>query len=240
MARVKPLMEVLRGVTRFGRLTVTGEAPRIVSPSGFAALAAYVRCDCGVEKVVRACGLKSGDTMSCGCLQKELTAVAIAQRSVTHGQARTGRGGRTSEYSIWVGMKNRCSSADIERYARYVGRGIAVCDRWRDSFEAFYEDMGPKPSAKHSIERVDNDGDYEPGNCRWATQAEQANNRGNSRLLRINERELTATQWAAVSGVPAHIVFVRLRNGWDAERAVFQKPMRKGVKRPHLAKRKAA
>lgn len=231
MARVKPLMEVLRGVTRFGRLTVLGEAPRIVSPSGFAALAALVRCDCGVEKVIRARGLVVGDTESCGCLQKELTAVKIAERSRTHGQS--GKTTRTPEYYTWTTMKSRCLNPNDANYGRYGARGITVCDRWRDSFEAFFVDMGPRPSAKHSIERQDNDGNYEPGNVRWATGSEQAINRSSSTAVTIDGRTQTVIEWSRETGMDPMTIYARLYKGWDARRAVFA-PKRK------LSRRKAA
>lgn len=218
MARVKPLMEVLRGVTRFGRLTVLSEAPRKVSPSGFSACAASVRCDCGAELVVRAGSLKFGHTQSCGCLQRELTAVRIADRSRTHGQS--GKTTRTPEYYIWTTMKHRCLAPTDKQYARYGGRGIIVCDRWRDSFEAFFEDMGKRPSPAHSIEREDVNGNYEPGNCVWATAKEQARNRTNSMLVTINGETRPMIEWAEINGVPYQTAFGRTKKGWDPIEAV--------------------
>jgi hypothetical protein len=218
MARVKPLMEVLEGVTRFGRLTVLSEAPRIISPSGFAALAANVRCDCGTVQVVRAGCLKFGDTRSCGCLQRELTAVAIADRSRTHGQS--GKSSRTVEYSTWGTMKRRCYSPDDEQYHRYGGRGIAVCDRWRDSFEAFYEDMGQRPPNADSIERNDVDGNYEPTNCRWATATEQARNRRNTIFVTIGHERRPMIEWAEMNGIPYQTAYRRMIKGWTDRDAV--------------------
>lgn len=229
MPRTKPLSEVLNGVTRFGRLTVIGEAPRIISPSGFSAVAAHVKCDCGVEKVVRGRDLLIGYSNSCGCMQRELTAVKIAARSRTHGQA--GHSNRTSEYIIWSGMKQRCYRPDTESYPNYGGRGITVCERWRESFENFYADMGPRPSPHHTIERIDNDGSYDPANCRWATLREQCNNRRSNRIIKIDGEALTVTEWSRKSGVETHIIFSRLKNGWDERKAVFTIPLRKGVKR---------
>lgn len=229
MARTKSLSEVLGGVTRFGRLTVVGEGAPKVAASGFSAKTARVRCDCGVEKVVRAGDLKHGYSHSCGCLQRELTAVKIADRSRTHGQA--GKSVRTPEYSAWSSMKRRCSSPRDSNYPRYGGRGITVCDRWRDSFEAFFEDMGPRPSAIHSVERDNRDGNYEPGNCRWATQKEQANNRRSNVEVEAFGETMTVVQWAERLGIDQMIIYQRLAKGWNGERAVSTPKMGKGVRR---------
>lgn len=145
---------------RFGRLTVIDE------PTPGARSEVGVRCDCGIEKTVATRALGTS-TNSCGCLGKE----ASSQRALTHG--RTG----TSEYRIWQGMKWRCLNPNYKPYPRYGGRGITVCDRWRDSFDAFLADVGPRPSKKHTLDRLDNDGNYEPGNVAWRTYAEQNQNR---------------------------------------------------------------
>jgi hypothetical protein len=234
-------MEVLAGVTRFGRLTVVAEAPRIVSPSGFAALAAHVRCDCGVEKVVRAGDLKNGYSESCGCLQRELTAVKIADRSRTHGMA--AQGITAGEYKIWGGMKQRCSNPKAASYPRYGGRGITVCARWSDSFEAFMEDMGPRPSDDHSIERENNDGNYEPSNCRWATRTEQARNRKGNTAVTIAGRTQTVIAWAEEAGSDPMTIYARLRKGWEPERAVYDRkmtPQERGVRSNQIRWGKAA
>lgn len=219
MARIKPLSEVLNGVTRFGRLTVLGEAPPRVSASGFTAKCAHVRCDCGTEKSVRAGDLKNGYAQSCGCLQKELTAARIVERTRTHGHA--GSGEATPEYRTWSSLKKRCLNPKDGSYDNYGGRGITVCGRWRDSFEAFYEDMGPRPSSRHSIERVDVDGNYEPSNCRWATPTEQANNRRSNVVLTIDGESSTVAEWSRKAGVRLDRIYTRLRKGWSHRDAVF-------------------
>lgn len=218
MARIKPLSEVLNGVTRFGRLAVLGEAPRLVAPSGFSAVAAYVRCDCGVEKVVRGRDLLIGYSHSCGCLQRELTAVKIADRSRTHGHS--AKATRTSEYVIWTTMKQRCHNPKAGGYDDYGARGISVCPQWRDSFETFLADMGSRPSKRHSLDRQDNDGNYEPGNCIWAEPVQQASNKRNNRMLTIGGEEATMAEWSRRFGNPASLIHKRLSAGWNHDDAV--------------------
>lgn len=136
-----------------------------------------VACDCGRVTIAVARRLLDGRNRSCG---------SYAHRQ-KHGESRAGRAGRTAENVAWQSMKRRCASMDPHFYANYGGRGITVCDRWRDSFTAFLADMGRRPSAKHSIDRIDDDGNYEPGNCRWALQAQQVRN---TRVNRLTEHDV--------------------------------------------------
>lgn len=134
------------------------------------------RCNCGQSAIVRGAYLRSGRTLSCGCLRIE-NAVANSRAAVKHGHA--SRDGRSSEYKSWRAMLSRCENPKAAGYDRYGKRGISVCARWHD-FSAFLADMGLKPSPKHSIDRFpNNDGNYEPGNCRWATRKDQEENKGN-------------------------------------------------------------
>lgn len=155
---------------RFGRLVAISLAPREQwRKPGAEWLCA---CDCGVKKVIQAVILKSGDSNSCGCLRRQLaTERAKSKPARTHGLP------RDASYNTWKNMKQRCSNAKNPDYEYWGGRGIQVCERWLNSYQAFLEDMGQRPSSKHSIDRRNNDGDYEPSNCYWATPVEQANNR---------------------------------------------------------------
>lgn len=127
------------------------------------------RCDCGIEKIVSRNHLtrRSFRTLSCGCLNRDVC-TSHGYGSITD---------RRPEYEAWHAMKQRCLNPKHKSYHRYGGRGITICDRWRDSFEAFLADMGPRPSADLSIDRIDNDGNYEPSNCRWTTRQVQMSNR---------------------------------------------------------------
>ena len=133
------------------------------------------RCDCGTVKTIKANRIYHGRTKSCGCLQKEEAAKAMRRTFKTHGKT---VGGHTKEYRAWCNIRARCHKPESDNFIYYGGRGIKVCDRWLLSFENFLKDMGKAPSSKHSVDRFpNNDGDYEPTNCRWATSTEQANNR---------------------------------------------------------------
>jgi hypothetical protein len=135
------------------------------------------RCDCGKQWMCREDGIKAGVVKSCGCLKNEIAAALKTKHSMH----------LTREYKSWNGMIQRCSNPRATGFANYGGRGIKVCDAWRSSFEAFYADMGPRPDGM-TLDRIDGDGNYEPGNCHWATRAEQTVGRRPTKWVRLRGR----------------------------------------------------
>lgn len=170
-------------------------------------------CDCGTNAVRRSIDLRNGLIKSCGCQRGSF----VTASKLKHGMC------ETPEYLVWNGMRDRCSDPRNKRWARYGGRGISVCERWQ-TFENFYADMGPRPSAKHQLDRVWNDGNYEPDNCRWATIAVQASNRCDNRVVTALGQTRTLSEWARISGMTTKTISRRLNIGWQPDRAVTEKP----------------
>jgi hypothetical protein len=173
------------------------------------------KCDCGKEKPVWACHLRSGASKSCGCIAIE------ANR--THGESGGGAGSRrgthSAEYLTWQNMRARCNRPSLPGYKHYGGRGISVCARWND-FGAFLSDIGRRPSAKHSLDRINNEGNYEPGNCRWVTGERQMRNTRLTTILTIGETSLPLADWAEGIGLSRGGLRKRLALGWDPLEAV--------------------
>ncbi len=168
-------------------------------------------CECGEEAVVTTLNLRSGITQSCGCLVAE----GIRKRCTTHGQSK--RGHRTAEYNIWTIMIKRCTNTKNEKYPDYGGRGICVCLRWLESFENFFADMGKRPHPDLSIERKNNDGNYEPDNCIWGTDEEQSRNKRNNRWLEYNGERHILMDWAKKWNVNTSTVSGHLSRGKSFE-----------------------
>jgi len=171
------------------------------------------QCDCGRKCVVSGRRMRNGHTSSCGCLQKERAAAASAKAQTTHGMR------YTPEWLAWKNMRGRCNDPGNPSYPRYGGRGVKVCARWSE-FQPFFDDMGARPSKRASIDRKDNDGDYTPENCHWASQKEQARNRRTSTAIEFRGQTRTVAEIADITHVPSNILYSRIYLGWDIERAV--------------------
>ncbi len=171
------------------------------------------RCECGTEKTVTSQSLKSGGSKSCGCLQRE----AVKKRNTTHGCTAGGR--QTRAYRAWAAMIGRCCSEGNKYFKGYGGRGIRVCDRWRNSFVNFREDMGDPPAGL-TLERINVNGNYEPGNCKWATRQEQNANRRSTKLITHNGKTQCIAHWERELGFRRATINQRLRAGWSIEEAL--------------------
>lgn len=181
----------------FGRLTVIGPWSKRGQRIFW-----LCQCECGNTKHVSWQNLNTGNTTSCGCRL----------------HAGKHRMCKRPEYHIWQGIIYRCENHNAREYKHYGGRGITICASWRNSFESFLNDVGPRPSADHSIDRIDNDGHYEPGNVRWATTIEQLRNQRRNRLIFHDGETLTLAEWSERTGLGTRTIAYRLRAGWAEDR----------------------
>lgn len=207
--RVKVKTKIIDMIGKtYGKLTVisrSGKIPIKGRPRGKVAWLCH--CSCG--NAIRTTGdkLRSGNTKTCGC-----------------GYARTKHGLHKSlEYRTWVSILARCGNPNLDCWKHYGGRGIQVTGRWR-KFENFLKDMGPKPSLKHSIERINNNGNYEPGNCKWATFEEQANNKRTCVYISFDGRTLTSPQWSKIVGISTRAIWCRMKRGLSPVDILFLPP----------------
>lgn len=202
--------------TAASRLTVL----EIVRVRGKKPLAICV-CSCGKSKTTQLGHIRSGAVRSCGCLQKESSAIT-GHANTTHGHARPSV--RSATYRSWECMKSRCTNPADPGYADYGGRGISVCDSWKSSFEAFLHDMGPRLRGT-TIDRIDVQGNYEPVNCRWAVPSVQHRNKRNNRTVIFNGESMLLIVLSEKTGVPYQRLHERIvRRGWTAEDAVKTPP----------------
>lgn len=193
---------------RFGRLEVIQ-----ISESAKSGHSKWLcKCDCGGETIVLGSNLRRGHTTSCGCLHQE--------KRTKHGKS------KHRLYTIWAMMKRRCLNKKSKDYSRYGGRGISVCSEWIDNFSAFY-DWAMKNGYRSdlSLDRANNDGSYNPPNCRWTTVKEQQNNTRCNKIISHNGKSLTIAQWSEELGIPDSVLRTRIKRGWSVERA-FSQPVK--------------
>ena len=202
----------------FARLTVTGRYYETDQKITYARW--KCRCLCGNTTIAPTSALIHGERKSCGCLKRDYPPAK------THGKY-----GSTA-YRAWAGMKSRCTLSSQENYYLYGGRGIKACSRWQ-TFENFYADMGDPPQGM-TLDRIDNDGDYSPENCRWADVVTQANNKRNTRRITFSGVTLSLTQWSRIVGIHRTAIADRLdRGGWSIEDALMiRKRQNKKIGRP--------
>ena len=192
--------------TKFGRLTVVGLAPRRPNTRH---TFWECQCDCGQSVIVDSANVKNRHTQSCGCLRRYKSKT----NNLKHGRT------RTTEFNIWVSMRQRCRNKANTAFKDYGGRGITVDPKW-DTFEQFFADMGARPSSKLSLDRIDNSGPYSPTNCRWTTQLTQTNNSRKNVIINFSGRSQTLAQWARELDIKPSTIRMRLSKKWSVQEAL--------------------
>ena len=199
---------------RFGRLVAVSFSHRVSrNPRGYRYFWDFA-CDCGNTKTINIESVIRGFTRSCGCLEIESRITS----NTIHGKS------HTVEFNAWNAMKGRCYNIRNHAYSHYGGRGIIVCDRWLNSFEHFLADMGQRPTSRHSIDRINNDGNYEQSNCRWATDTQQANNTRRSLCYEFDGESLPLSDWSVRLGIKTATLRARLN--------VYSMPIDEAFTRP--------
>lgn len=205
---------------KFGRVTVIADAPSHFQPSGQRKRCVIGKCECGTKKTFRANDLRAGNTTSCGCRRMD----GALSATLRHGGAINGM--HTPIYKTWCHLRDRCFNKNNKSYPNYGGRGITVCERWlgRDGFIHFAKDMGPRPVGT-TIDRKNNDGNYEPSNCRWATKVQQMNNMRTNVFVEYLGESKTLAQWEKELGLSQDLIGARMLRGMSAKEAI-EKPVR--------------
>lgn len=194
----------------FGRITIIKD---LGNTKDWRRMVLY-KCSCGNVKKSRFDAIYRGMTKSCGCLHSEVVSELMSNNK-KHGD--NCRGKTSKEYTAWRGMIMRCENINDPRYKFYGGRGIEVCSQWRNSYQQFLQDMGRKPTLKHSIDRINNNGNYSPDNCRWATPTQQSSNTRRNIFIELNNEVKTLAEWVRVFGINYGTALGRYRKGWNAE-----------------------
>jgi len=206
---------------KFGLLTVLSFVDE-KRYSGSIKRMACCECECGTLVKVEKYNLSSGNTTKCLSCSNE----SRKEKHLKHGNSIAMKEDDPLGYNCytrWQSMKRRCYKEYDSHYKNYGGRGIKVCDRWVDSYENFLEDMGLPPLLSYQIDRIDNDGDYSPENCRWVSVKQNANNKTNNKIITAFGESMTQAQWAEKTGIKRETISMRLRRGWSAELALSKK-----------------
>jgi len=181
------------------------------------------RCACGRETLVAMDSLTRGKSTQCAdCAYQSRSHQPRTRNFYASPHLPRRTSGHPTEARCYHAMIDRCYNPNATSHSHYGGRGITVCQRWRESFQAFLNDMGARPSSGHSIDRINNDGNYEPNNCRWATHTEQQRNKSNNHLVSFRGRTMCIADWADEVGLSWHVLIMRLRLGWTVERAMTE------------------
>ena len=202
--------------SRFRMLVVMRQGPPISGKDGGLRSTWVCQCDCGNETTVELGSLRSGCTVSCGCYQSRSNLEAGGPNHK-----------RSAEYQAWAGMIGRCHNQNSRAFRWYGGRGISVCSRWRESYRNFLEDMGRRPTPKHSIDRADNNKGYSPDNCRWATKREQSENTRVIKFYTFNGETLSLRGWEEKTGISRRALRARIERGWSIERTLTEETQTK-------------
>ena len=175
-------------------------------------LTALCKCDCGNIRTISLSDLKLNRSKSCGCIRKEAKQLFKKDHGMTN----------TKEFKTWAGIKIRCYNKNYKSYNYYGGKGVTMCNRWLNSFRNFLEDMGFAPTNKHSIDRIDSNGNYEPNNCKWSTLIEQANNKSNNKFYEYNGEIKSVPYFSRKYNIPMGRLYERLKAGYSIKDAIEQ------------------
>lgn len=205
---------------KFGRLTVIQRTKN----NKYGNLMWLCQCECGKQKIVRGSHLKGKRIQSCGCLAFEIAKEKMIERNFVHGKK------GTKIYAIWKAIKQRCFNPNNAMYHNYGGRGITICEEWKNNFQAFYDHVSKLPHFNekgYSLDRINNDGNYEPNNVKWSTAKEQANNTRTNVFITFKGETHTVAEWSEITGINNKVILERINIlHWDVEKALTT-PVRK-------------